>query len=154
MCVQDRKCQAAECQRMPNFNFPGEKGGVFCSQHKVASLAWLHFVPLRRSRPMLRADVFLFARPCLDCIFLCSRASPDSVSPVNVAFHFVGSVLRVLGVSSKGRVHSPAPGGGHDRHQAQALRVGGLQQAAQLQLHRGDARTLLRAPQTRGHGQR
>jgi len=32
--AQDRKCQGAGCTRMPNFNFPGEKGGIFCAQHK------------------------------------------------------------------------------------------------------------------------
>ena len=32
--VQDRKCQGPGCTRMPNFNFPGEKGGIFCAQHK------------------------------------------------------------------------------------------------------------------------
>ncbi len=70
VCAQDRKCQAAECQRMPNFNFPGEKGGVFCSQHKVPSLAWPH---------LFRQKAFQFAKSCLDHIVQYSKASFDSL---------------------------------------------------------------------------
>lgn len=33
-CEQDRKCGFEGCMRMPNFNFAGEKGGLYCSQHK------------------------------------------------------------------------------------------------------------------------
>lgn len=36
--VQDRKCQGPGCTRMPNFNFPGEKGGIFCAQHKAEGM--------------------------------------------------------------------------------------------------------------------
>ena len=36
--AQDRKCQGPGCARMPNFNFPGEKGGIFCAQHKAEGM--------------------------------------------------------------------------------------------------------------------
>ena len=33
-----KKCEHSKCRRAPNFNFPGQKEGRFCNQHKLEGM--------------------------------------------------------------------------------------------------------------------
>ena len=38
MVQPKKKCEHSKCRKAPNFNFPGQKEGRFCNQHKLEGM--------------------------------------------------------------------------------------------------------------------